>query len=214
MLGSNEYGLFRILFVLCGGIGWVLWGISILTGTMIVQYFITIRRSNILPDLVKAEIQSLFESKQYREVIDLTVGEPSFLSYIMHGALSEAAHGYAAMERALEEAAEERTTRLLRSVEWLNLIGNIGPMLGLLGTVWGMITVFFEIVAAGGMPDVSLLAKGIGTALVTTLIGLSVAIPALAVYAIMRNRIDGVTSEAMIAAQEMIGVFRPTKKAS
>ena len=96
----------------------------------------------------------------------------------------------------------------------MNLIGNIGPMLGLLGTVWGMITVFFEIVAAGGMPDVGMLAEGIGTALVTTLLGLSVAIPALAVYAIMRNRIDGVTAEAMVAAQEMIGVFRPTKKAS
>ena len=211
MLG---FSLFEVLFVRCGGIGWLLWLISVLTVAIIIQYFITIRRSNILPDLVKAEIQSLFEGKQYREVIDLTAGEPSFLSYVIHASLSEAGHGYPAMERALEEAAEERTTRLLRSVEWLNLIGNVGPMLGLLGTVWGMIQVFFKIVEVNEMPKPAELADGIGTALVTTLIGLSVAIPALAVYAVMRNRIDGVSAETMVVAQELIGVFRPTKKTS
>ena len=211
MLGLK---LFEILFVRCGEIGWLLWLISVLTVAIIIQYFITIRRSNILPDLVKAEIQSLFEGKQYREVIDLTAGEPSFLSYVIHASLSEAGHGYAAMERALEEASEERTTRLLRSVEWLNLIGNVGPMLGLLGTVWGMIQVFFKIVEVDEMPKPADLADGIGTALVTTLIGLSVAIPALAVYAIMRNRIDGVSAETMIVAQDLIGVFRPAKKTS
>lgn len=211
MLG---FSLLNVLFVRCGGIGWLLWAISVLTVAMIIQYFITIRRSNILPDLVREQIQALFDSKQYRDVIDLTAGEPSFLSYVMHAALSEAGHGYAAMERALEEASEERTTRMLRSIEWLNLIGNIGPMLGLLGTVWGMIMVFFKIVEATGMPDPAQLADGIGTALVTTLLGLSVAIPALSAYAILRNRIDALSAEGMIACQSLISTFRPSKKSA
>ena len=84
-------------------------------------------------------------------------------------------------------------------------------MLGLLGTVWGMIGVFFDIVKAGGMPNPADLANGVGIALVTTLLGLGVAIPALAAYAIMRNRIDALTSEAMVACQDLISTFRPGK---
>ncbi|HUU59891.1 MAG TPA: MotA/TolQ/ExbB proton channel family protein [Phycisphaerae bacterium] len=203
----------EVLFIRCGAIGWLLWAISVVTVALIIQYFIAVRRMNIVPDLVREQIRSLFDGKQYREAIELTAAEPSFLSYVIHAALAEAAHGYAAMERALEEASEQRTTKLLRSIEWLNLIGNIGPMLGLMGTVYGMIRVFFKIVEAKGMPRPEALADGIGIALVTTLVGLFVAIPALATYAVMRNRIDSLSAEAMITSQELIATFRPAKKA-
>ena len=203
----------EVLFIRCGAIGWLLWAISVVTVALIIQYFISVRRMNIVPDLVREQIRSLFDGKQYREAIELTAAEPSFLSYVIHAALAEAAHGYAAMERALEEASEQRTTKLLRSIEWLNLIGNIGPMLGLMGTVYGMIRVFFKIVEAKGMPRPEALADGIGIALVTTLVGLFVAIPALATYAVMRNRIDSLSAEAMITSQELIATFRPAKKA-
>jgi len=202
----------QILFMGGGVIGWIIWLISVATLALIITYLIQIRRANILPPLVQMQIEELFEQKQYRDAIELTEDEPSFLSYVVHAALADAAHGYPAMERAMEEAAEARTTKLLRSIEWLNLIGNIGPMLGLLGTVWGMIQAFLKIVEAGGMPDPSKLAGAIGIALVTTLLGLSVAIPALAVYAIMRNRIDALTSETMLVGQQLIANFRPGGK--
>jgi len=112
----------------------------------------------------------------------------------------------------MEEAADERTTTLLRQIEWLNLIGNISPMLGLLGTVWGMIRAFFSIVQTGGTPKPEDLAGDIGIALVTTLLGLAIAIPALAVYAVMRNRIDSLSTEALVASSELISTFRPTDK--
>jgi biopolymer transport protein ExbB len=115
------------------------------------------------------------------------------------------------MERAMEEASEERTTKYLRQIEWLNLIGNISPMLGLLGTVWGMILAFQTLAASGGTADPTELSGSIGIALVTTLLGLAIAIPALAVYAIMRNRVDSLTSEAMVAAQDLISTFRPAQ---
>ena len=109
----------------------------------------------------------------------------------------------------MEEASEERTTKLLRQIEWLNLIGNISPMLGLFGTVWGMILAFQTLAASGGTADPVKLSDSIGIALVTTLLGLAIAIPALAVYAVMRNRVDAVTSESMVAAQDLISTFRP-----
>ena len=202
----------EVFFVDCGVIGWIIWLISIATLALIITYLIQIRRANILPALVQMQIQELFEQKQYREAIDLTAGEPSFLSYVVHAGLADAAHGYPAMERAMEEAAEERTTKLLRSIEWLNLIGNIGPMLGLLGTVWGMIKAFQQIKALGAVPDPGKLGGSIGLALVTTLLGLSVGIPALSVYAVMRNRIDALTSEGMLVVTELIASFRPGGK--
>ena len=209
MLAAAEIKYFEVLMVECGVIGWILWAMSIVTLAIIVQYFITIRRDNILPPAILEQIREMFDEKQYGEVIEMTAGEPSFLSYVVHAGLSDASHGYPAMERAMEEASEERTTKLLRQIEWLNLIGNISPMLGLLGTVWGMILAFQEIKAAGGAPDASALGGAISIALVTTLLGLSIAIPALAVYAVMRNRVDAVSSESMVAAQDLISTFRP-----
>jgi len=205
---------FQVLVWPGGGvIGAVLWLMSIAMVAIVVEYFIAIRRTNIIPEMVHGQIRELFEAKQYREAIDLTASEPSYLSYVVHAALTEAAHGYPAMERAMEEAAEERTTKLLRHIEWLNLMGNISPMLGLLGTVWGMINAFFKIVQVGGVPNPGELAGAIGIALVTTLLGLAVAIPSLAVYSLMRNRIDALSSEAMVASQDLISNFRPGKKA-
>ena len=209
---AESFSMFRVLFVRCGAIGWLLWALSIVTVALIVQYLITVRRGNILPDVLREQIQGMFDNRQYREVIDLTETEPSFLSYVIHAALAEAAHGYPAMERAMEEAAEERTTRLLRSIEWLNLLGNVGPMLGLMGTVWGMILAFFKMVEKAGAVNAADLAGEIGVALVTTLLGLGVAIPALTIFSIMRNKIDALTSEAMMTSQELISAFRPAGK--
>ncbi|HAU36508.1 MAG TPA: hypothetical protein DCX07_02180 [Phycisphaerales bacterium] len=205
---------FEVIVLGGGTIGYILWALSIVTLAFIVQYFVTIRRTNILPTPMREQINALFETKSYREAIELTANEPSFLSYVVHAALAEAPHGYPAMERAMEEAAEERTTKLLRKIEWLNLFGNVSPMLGLMGTVWGMIMAFFQIVEKGGTPEPKELANAIGIALVTTLLGLMVAIPALSVYALMRNRIDELTSEAMVASQDLISNFRPGKKAA
>lgn len=211
MLAAEQINYLYVLVVLGGGIGWLLWGVSVILVALIIHYFLTIRRLTILPGMTLDQIREMFGAKQYREAIDLTAEQADFLSYTIHAALSEAPHGYAAMERAMEEAAEERTTKFLRSIEWLNLIGNIGPMLGLLGTVWGMIGAFFTIVQLGS-PDPKALAGDIGVALVTTVLGLCVSIPALSVYAIMRNRIDALTSEAILTAQELISTFRPSAR--
>jgi biopolymer transport protein ExbB len=212
MLLAQNKNLFEILFMDGGAIGWLIWLINFAMLGISIHFFIQTRRVNILPDLVRAQIEEMFENKQYREVIDVTADQSDFLSYVMHAALTEAPHGYPAMERAMEEAAEERTTKMLRNIEWLNLIGNIGPMLGLLGTVWGMIGAFFSIVEKGGTPKPEDLAGDIGVALVTTMLGLMVAIPALSIYAFLRNRIDALTSEAMLASQELISTFRPSAR--
>ncbi len=210
---SGNVDFFKTLVWPGGGyIGILLWGLSVVMVALSIQFFVTIRKGNIMPDLVKQQIQGLFEEKQYREAIEVTATEPSMLSYVVHAALSEAAHGYSLMERAMEESAEEKTSGMLRKIEWLNLLGNISPMLGLMGTVWGMIMTFMAIVEAKGIPSPDKLAYSIGIALVTTLLGLVVAIPALSVFAVLRNRIDSLANEVIMEAQEMISTFRPAPK--
>jgi biopolymer transport protein ExbB len=213
VLGLNN--TFQILVYPGGGyIGLLLWGMSILMVALVVQNFLVIRRQTIVPDLVRQQVQAYFSNRQYREAVELTAGESSLFSGVMHSALSEARYGYAAMERALEDTAEHRISQLLRHAEWLNLMGNIGPMVGLFGTVWGLIKTFFAIVESGGIPDPASLAQAIGIKLVCTLLGLVVAIPSLAAYGVMRNRIDGLSAEALKAAQELIGNFRPGRSAA
>jgi biopolymer transport protein ExbB len=212
MIAAN-INYFEVLVLRGGTIGFVIWALSIVTVALMIRFFIAIRRANIMPELIQMQIEELFESKDYREAIDVTEVQPDMFSYMLHSALTEAPHGYPAMERAMEEAAEERTTKMLRDIEWLNLIGNIGPMLGLLGTVWGMIGAFFSIVQSG-QPNPADLAGDIGIALVTTLLGLGVSIPALSVFSIMRNRIDALSSMSMLTCQELISTFRPAAKRS
>lgn len=208
-----EESVFKVVMTGGGAIGYVLWALSFVCVALMVKFFITIRRDNILPGVMREQISKLLDARQYREAIEVTAAEGSLLSSVVHASLAEAANGYPAMERAMEEASEQQTTGMLRSIEWLNLIGNIGPMLGLMGTVWGMIDVFFKIVEYGSA-DVRKLAGGIGVALVTTLLGLAVAIPALAAYSILRNRIDALSSETMVVVQEIIGGFRPGRRLS
>ena len=113
------------------------------------------------------------------------------------------------MLAGLEQAATEVMATRVRRVEILNVIGQVSPMLGLFGTVYGMILAFQSIVSTGGNADPVLLAGGIGTALVTTFWGLVVAIPALAGYAVLRGRLDAALAEALSEAENLVERFRP-----
>jgi biopolymer transport protein ExbB len=93
------------------------------------------------------------------------------------------------------------------------VISVIAPMLGLLGTVWGMMLAFFEFTLKAN-PQVSELAPGIYKALVTTLFGLCVAVPAIASYAFLRNRIDELVAEVALTAERTFADFKRARAAA
>ncbi|MCA9309988.1 MAG: MotA/TolQ/ExbB proton channel family protein [Phycisphaerales bacterium] len=181
-----------------------------LLGNMLIQN----RREDILPERLHQEMGTLFRDRRLKEALARASESDSYYARVLHAALAEASHGYVAMVRAGEQAAEELLLKRIRRIEPLSIVGNVAPMIGLFGTVYGMILAFREIVAAGGSPDPVSLASGIGTALTTTFWGLVVAIPALAGHALMRNWIDGVTLEASRAVEEHINCFRPAGAAA
>jgi len=191
------------------GIIWLLLLMSALSIGYSLKLFMSYRRGSICPDDTSEQVEALLAEKRYREAIDYADADPSYLGKLLSAALGEASAGYGAMERAVEESADAQTSKMLRPIEYLNVLGNIAPMLGLFGTVYGMILAFQQLVAAGGQPDPAKLAAGISTALVTTFWGLVVAIPALAAYAVVRNKIDALTSEGLLVAEGLIKPFKP-----
>ena len=190
---------------------WFLLVLSVFSVGLMGYMWLINRRIHILPEGLAERSRQLVIAQQYRELLGLLSADVSYFGRVLSAALHESAHGFGAMLRALEQAADEYTTRRLRQIEILNVIGNVAPMIGLFGTVYGMILAFQSIVAAGGRPSPVDLAAGIGTALVTTFWGLIIAIPSVAAYALIRNNVDALTSEAMLEAQDLVNRFRPSQ---
>jgi biopolymer transport protein ExbB len=183
----------------------VIWSCSILSIALIISFSLKIRKSILAPELSVAQISTMFEERRFREALDFCQGDPSFVSGVVHAGLVEAAAGYDAMEGAMQDAANERTSRLFREVERLN----VTPMCGLAGTVWGMMTAFSEIEAKGGKANPSDLAGGILIALVSTFSGLLTAVPALVAYGVFRGKVEVLAMEASLMAEELMANFRP-----
>ena len=199
-------------FIVGGGvITWfVLIPLSVATVALIIEHSVSIRRDPIAPPSTLGRIREDIEARRYVDTVRFTADEPSMLAEVVHSGLVRAGEGYAAMQEAMAEATYQRTTRMMRKIEYLNVIGNVSPMIGLLGTVYGMIRLFASIRLAGGIPEPAVIANDISIALVTTFWGLLVAIPALAMFAFLRNRIDELTEECAATAERLLETFKPS----
>jgi biopolymer transport protein ExbB len=188
---------------------WLLLMMSLVNIGLIGQLSLANQRNSILPRGVQGEVRRLLVGGDYRRALDVTRTDPSYFGQILHSGLKESSHGFAAVMRAIEQTADMLATARMRPIEILYMFGQISPMMGLLGTVYGIIFSFKVFVSMGGRASPALLASGIGTALVATFWGLVVAIPALAAYSLLRNKVDQLTMEAIVAAENMVSHFKP-----
>ncbi len=190
-----------------GSIGLVILALSMAMVALVVEHLLTIRRGSLMPAGLAESVSSMIASGRFVEAEKECRQQGSFLGHVLHEGIAEIPLGYPAVEKAMVDSAAEQAARLFRKIEYLSVIGTIAPMLGLLGTVWGMIIAFQEF-ATKINPPVSELAPGIYQALVTTLMGLGVAVPALAGFAIFRNRIDEYVAEAAMKAEHAFTDFK------
>ena len=197
--------------IIVGGglVGWVIILLSIISLALAIEHFVTIRRDKIVPPELIDEIEALFEEEEYQEALELCENEPNFLTNILSAGLPKINAGFEAMEKSMEEVAEEETIKLHQKIGWLSLIGNIAPMMGLFGTVLGMIGAFNEITRLGANVTPKDLSAGISTALITTLFGLFVAMPALFFFFMFRNKVIKVSLEITAIAADLVERFRP-----
>ncbi len=207
---SGGYGWGDVITAM-GPVGFIIVLLSVAGLALGIDFAVNIRREKLLPPHVISEVEQLFEQEQYEQAIELCEAEDCFFTRILGAGLSKLGAGYERMTVAIQEAAEEEMTALFHKIGWLALIGTIAPMLGLLGTVLGMITAFNSIVASGGAADPVKLAKGISMALVTTLEGLVVAIPVLTAYTFFKNRVSRIMLEMGVITGDLLDRFRPAQ---
>jgi biopolymer transport protein ExbB len=206
---GEEFSFFQHYFVEGGPIVWFIeLPLSVVILALGITFGMKYRRINLVPIEEVQRIVSMLEARQYRGAIEETSKSTTLTGYALNKAMALAPMGYLVMERALEDAVDEKASTLTSKIEPLNIIGNVGPLIGLFGTVVGMIDTFTTIVGQGGVPDATQLAKGISIALVCTAWGLIIAIPGLATYGWLRNRVERFANEAAVRGQEVLGIFR------
>ena len=197
-----------------GIIGYIILGMSVCAAALVIEHMITIRKNVLLPDDIADTVRDHVAKEELEQAIDVCEQNDNFLTRVLAFGLSQrnSIMGYYDIEKAVEEAARRESGRLYRKIEYLAFIANSAPMLGLLGTVTGMISAFNYIAALEGASRSTQLAGAISEALVTTCLGLIVAIPSLFFISMLRNRIDAIMTEAEILTESILSPLKERLK--
>ncbi len=186
--------------------------ISFTLVALIVMNILTARRENVVPTGLVEGFEAHLNEKRYQEAYDLAKNDESFLGKVLSAGLAKLSVGYPQAIEAMQEVGEEESMKLEHRLSYVGLIGSLAPMVGLFGTVHGMIKSFSVIANSSTTPKPAELASGISTALFTTLIGLAIAIPAIAVFGILKNRIAQLVLEVGILSEGLMGRFQNVGK--
>jgi biopolymer transport protein ExbB len=192
-------------------IGYILILLSFVSVGFAIEHALTISRTNLIPRSFLEEVNQLLDGKQFDEATKKCEENRSFAAGIIAAGLSERGKGvmgYIDMQTAMQEAGEAQAGKFYRKIEVLSVVSRVAPMLGLLGTVTGMIRAFETIARAESAPNPADLAIGISEALVTTCMGLIVAIPTFCIVSFFRNKLDGLVSEAEATVEHMMSRFK------
>lgn len=166
----------------------IMLGISIFLISLAVSSYQKLQLPKVLPKDLIAQLDTLLNEKNYKEAYEVLRGSDSLFSRALTSGVERLSHGFDRGVEAMVSVAEDGKLDMEHKVSPIATIGSVAPMLGLMGTVIGMILAFQEI-SLGGQPKPAELAENIGLALVTTLEGIVVAVPAIAMFAFFRNKI-------------------------
>lgn len=171
--------------------GWPIWlllATSVLGLALIIERFLSLRRKLILPANLSTQVADLIQRKQQTpEAVD-RLAESSPLGRILAEVLTNSAESNAYRVAAIEDVGKDVGHQLNRYLPALATIAVLGPLMGLFGTVIGMIEIFASYTPTGGDP--AQLARGISIALYNTAFGIIIAIPALIFHRYFRSRVD------------------------
>jgi biopolymer transport protein ExbB len=197
-----------------GPIGVFLLFLSIYFTALVIRLFMEFRVSEAVPTALIDKLEAAIRDKKFQEAYDACKDNDSYLARLVRTGIAALPNGRAEAKEAIEEASEEIVTGLEMKISYLAIIGTLGPMIGLVGTIWGMIKSFQSIATAGdSQPRASEVARGISTALFITLEGVSLSVPAIFFFAFFRNRIAQMTMEAMRVADRTINSLVAAAKA-
>jgi biopolymer transport protein ExbB len=196
--------------------GWF-WGpafllVSFILVALIMMNLLQVRRDVLLPTAFVEEFEQKLNAKDFQAAYEFARSDESFVARVLAAGMGRLSRGYEEAVEGMQEAGEDENMSLEHRLSYVALIGTIAPMMGLMGTVQGMISSFDVIATSAVAPKPSQLADGISTALVTTLIGLMLAIPAMVFYGILKNRIQRLVLEIGMVSEGLMGRFAAVGK--
>jgi biopolymer transport protein ExbB len=211
--GAEQPSIIQEIFAYqnCGTIGYVIVLMSVIAGALIIENLMNIKREKLAPPDLLDEIEALFDGENFQEAVELCEQEKNYLTNCVGAGLSKLGHAFETMQTSLREMQTEETVKLFQKIGWLSLLSATAPMMGLFGTVTGMFFTFSAIAAAGGSVSPAQLASGIKMALITTIFGLTVAIPVGVAFYTLRNRVIRVSTEINAISENLFERFRAKK---
>jgi biopolymer transport protein ExbB len=168
---------------------------------------ITVRPSKIMPQSLVDSVTESMSQGDVLKALNNCENEPGPMSNILTAGFSHVEEGFETIQEAVAVAADFEGEKLMQRISYISVVAAIAPMLGLLGTVQGMIAAFASL-AKAGVAVISLLAANIGQALYTTAAGLCIAIPCLCAFALFRNKANRITLRMEAITLELIKDLR------
>ena len=181
---------------------------SIVLVALVVRSLLAVQKNNFIPDDLIQGVDASLGEKNAQAAVEIVRADESFLGQVVAAGIGKLQNGKEAALEAMQIVGESETMKIDHLLSYLALIGNIAPMVGLLGTVQGMVKSFARIASSTATIKPSELAGGIEQALYTTLFGLFLAIPAIVIYNMLRNRVQRFIFDAGTQSEEMLDKFQ------
>ena len=190
---AGGMGLFAVI-ASSGWLGFILWaallGCSIAAAWLAIDFFVTINPKKIIPENLVNDVREAMEQGDVMKALQRCEQDQGPLPSILMAGFRNVKEGFEVIQEQVGAAADLESEKLMQRVAYLSMCGSIAPMLGLLGTVQGMIYAFANLASSqAGAAQQSMLAMNIAQALWTTAAGLCVAIPAVSLYTVFKNRL-------------------------
>jgi biopolymer transport protein ExbB len=208
-----QKSLLRWAIEASGPIGLFLLCLSVYFTALVIKLFMELRLSEAVPAALVERLENAIKERRFQEAYDACRDNDSFLARLVRTGVANLPNGRAEAKEAMSATQDEVVTSMEARISYLAIIGTLGPMIGLVGTIAGMIASFQEIAtAAGAQPRPDKVAEGISTALFITLEGVSLSVPAIFFFAFFRNRIAMIAMESNRVADRTINALLAAAK--
>jgi biopolymer transport protein ExbB len=201
--GGSDLASSILSFLFTSVTGWVLIGIYFAFVGLMVWLLMDVRGSAMMPtDLVEA-VEDAIAKRQFKQGFELIKADSSFFARVLTAGMTRLQHGLEEARDAVHAMLDNLRSKKKGMVGYIAIIGTIGPLIGLVGTVSGMIQSFGEL-GRGGTPDPAKLADGISHALNATLVGIFLSCLAIPAYTFFNNRLDRIINDISLMVDDLL----------
>ena len=204
--GGSERPRSRVAWFIesSGWIGALILVLSIYFIATVSRLFVELRPQISVPPEVVKQCHDLLEKRDYKGVYGVVQEDPSEYSQLISAGMTELSAGLPEARDAMERVSEVLTVEMERKISMLAVLGTLGPIIGLLGTLKGMIASFSVIALSDTQLKASQVAGGISEALLLTFEGVALSVPSIYFYAVFRNRVATISSMTLLQADEFM----------